>query len=141
MQLSRYILTYIFIAVMMINAVGVAQVSHICKLAIAGIEKADCGSSNSENHSCCDAAPEASDFNQPESADCCTDVIKYFHQKLTTTLQPALKIQPLISCITFHIVQIPDVPVTDHPFYYGEPVENAGRSGKNLIIDLQTFLI
>ncbi|MDQ3050711.1 MAG: hypothetical protein M3Q95_07490 [Bacteroidota bacterium] len=141
MRLSRNILTFIFIVVMMVNAVGIAQVSHICKLAIAGIEKVDCGTSESENHDCCKETPVTGETQQPKTTDCCTDVIKYFQQKLTTTLQPALKIQPLISCIIFDVVQIPDVFSFNLPVSADETVENIGKSGKNLIIALQTFLI
>ncbi len=127
------------IIVMMVNAVGIAQVSHICKMAVAGIEKNGCHNSTQDIPPCCSSEQENED--QSDDSGCCANVVKYYHQKVTTTIQQNYKIQPLSFFISLFVALVPAVESSQifSSFYeFDHPFE---KNGKSIIIDLQTFLI
>ena len=140
MRLTGKLLTVMIIIVMMVNAVGIAQVSHICKMAVVGMEKGSCHKSSKEIPPCC-SSQSGNEQNDDESG-CCTDVVKYYHQKVTTTLQQNFKApQPLIFFIPIYISLVPEPESRLDHSLLGGPVYLFEKTGKTIIIDLQTFLI
>lgn len=65
------------------SSVGVTQVSHICQLALAGMEKQSCKTESSDDHACCsnEAENESGETDDP----CCTNEIKVFSQEVIST--------------------------------------------------------
>jgi len=136
MRLPGKILTVLFIIVMMVNAVGIAQVTHICKMAVAGIEKADCTANPLDKHPCC-----SNEKKSPSEQDCCKNIIKYYHQKVNTTFQPSYKIHSLNFFISLLVIPFKVTHGDDVTPSFGMlpiPIEKTGQS---IILDLQTFLI
>jgi hypothetical protein len=124
---------------MMVNAVGIAQVSHICKMAVIGMEKEGCHKSSKETPPCCNT--EAGQEKNDEEPDCCTDVVKYYHQKVTTTLQQSFKVQPLIFFISLFVILVPEPESSLGHSLLSASVHLFEKTGKSIIIDLQTLLI
>jgi len=96
---------------------------------------------NCESHNCC---PADEDKNQPgpsESKDCCKDVVKYFQQKINTTLNPVFKIQPALAVVPGFLST--EKYVDESEFKFDFPDENFSdhHTGKSILIDKQSFLI
>ncbi len=140
-SLSKKIILISLTVVMMVSSFGIAQVSHICKLALAGMEEVACNSSDSDDHPCC----ETIDFkeNSLTSDPCCTNTIKYFQNKVVTVVHEFFTIQDLnvaevylfFNINSFNLVasEISNVFATDFP-----PEQLGGRF---ILISNQTFLI
>lgn len=140
MSLKGKILTYLLPIVMFINAVGVAQVSHICKLAVAGMEETSCSSETAKTHPCCNTDLELEGILSANN-NCCTDIIKYYHQKVNTTIQSALKINLQNFFISLFVYPVPEpVLLTDKKFL-NDAHFIFEHPGTSILIDLQTFLI
>jgi hypothetical protein len=135
------ILTFLIIIVMVINAVGVAQVSHICKMAVTGMDSQHCKKTQPKPHPCChndkaNALPEKS-----KDSDCCKKVIKYYHQNLNTTLQSSIKIQLLNFFISIFAFTFPAAGLSLSPLISLNKFFPDIRCGKTIIIDIQSLLI
>ena len=141
MRLTGKVLTILLIAVMAVNAVGIAQVSHICKMAVSGLEADKCNTIPGATHPCCKAPKTTENQSKQSEEGCCKNVIKYYHQKVNTTLQQTLKVHPLNFFISlfFVSVAIPEARVFTN--FTASRVFLLPKSGKNIILDIQSFLI
>lgn len=81
--MSRRFLSALLVLVILVSSVGVAQVTHICNLALAGMEKAPCEDESSDLHSCCST-------DQAADESCCSNKIAVFKSEITSTTQPVL---------------------------------------------------
>ncbi len=81
--MSRRFLSAMLVLVILVSSVGIAQVTHICKLALTGMEKVPCEDESADLHSCC---------SNEQSADesCCSNKIAVFKSEITSTTQPVL---------------------------------------------------
>ena len=88
------------------SSVGVTQVSHICKLALSGIEKKSCAEEPTDDHSCCRAETEES--NNSDEDPCCSNEVKVFSQEVISTVPGLGKSLPFdaaeISLIAYPIL-------------------------------------
>ena len=125
---------------MLVSSVGVAQVTHICKMALAGMEKYDCGDSDMDEHACCLEFPAVANPAETDE-NCCTDEIKYFQNNIDGTLQESLKANSLmvgfVMLLHHHFVfsEVFNLLITEEvwaEFY---------ETGKQTLIFHQTFLI
>lgn len=101
----------------LVSGIGVAQVNHICKMALEGLEKVSCAVDNSR---CCSKA----DDEQKESA-CCSDEIKVFRNDNTTFVQEFQNDLPVEVAVMDLFCSL--LPVTD-------------ENGFQLITDIQDGL-
>ena len=128
----RKLLTVLVICIMTVNAFGIAQVSHMCKMAASQVTSSGCDDNecNSDNDCC----PVAS------NEDCCTDVVKYYRQKVNTTLNPVFKLHPEPALVTLLLTLIPEpeayLNTRISAFEY--LTRNPGR---HILIETHTFLI
>jgi accessory colonization factor AcfC len=139
MGLSGKLLTIALVFVMIVNSVGISQVTHICKLAVDGIEKTNCPS-GCGSHLCCTEDKDGQKENL-QNVDCCTSIIKYYHQNITTTLKQFYKIQPINVFISLFTSLIPDVAVALNTSFFREQVFFHEKSGRSIIIDIRSILI
>ena len=135
------ILTFLFIIVMMVNTVGIAQVSHFCKLAAGGKEQGDCHKTTTEIPPCCPSETGCDKPVSSKNSDCCTDVIKYFQQKVNTTLQPSVKVYVLNFFISLLIIPVPLPEITEFTSFINKDDFYTGKTGKSIILDIRTLLI
>lgn len=110
------------------SSVGVAQVSHICKLALAGMEQKSCSTDQADEHACC---REESEKGSNETDDpCCTNEVKVFSQEVISTPPVSGKTLAVeateISLIAFPLLLIEDFIEcngnTSYPLAWSIPV-------------------
>ncbi|MBL0343563.1 MAG: hypothetical protein IPP71_23535 [Bacteroidetes bacterium] len=82
--------------VMLVSTLGIAQVSHICKMALAGKENAACKSFSADKHACCQKTTSDIAEKLPFEPECCKDVVKIYVIKVVTTLTKTSKFSILI---------------------------------------------
>jgi len=85
------------------TSIGIAQVSHICRMALANQKEQSCTSSASKaTHECCkDFARMAT----PKKKDCCSTEIRYYHNSILSTLP---EFQNVSDFIALHELIFPD---------------------------------
>lgn len=81
--MSRRLLSVLLVLVILVSTVGIAQVTHICKLALTGLEKVPCTDVSTDSHQCCSEEDTSDD-------SCCSDKIAIFKSEITSTTQPVL---------------------------------------------------
>ena len=136
----RNLLTSLLVFILFVNAIGITQVSHICSMATSpknwdGIQTSDC-----ESHNCCPEDENAAS-SSPESEDCCKDVVKYFQQKVNTTLNPLFKIQPALAVISHFLYAEKLAGQTNFSTVLPEINFSPHDTGKSILISKQSFLI
>lgn len=126
---------------MIISFFGIAQVSHICSMALSGTEKSVCESENSLKHACCTKSDERKK-KEALPGNCCKDVVKYYQIKIVTILSAFLNFQnldvaqillffhPAVAAGHFEIILFDKTP--EFP---------PGGTGRQLINFQQTYLI
>lgn len=133
--------TILLTFVMIISSFGIAQVSHICTMALSGNEKIACESENNSKHACC-TMPVNSNKKKAMQGDCCKDVVKYYQIKIVTILSAFLNLQNLDIAqilLFFH-----PVIVSGHfeiILFDRTPEFPPGGTGRQLINFQQTYLI
>lgn len=65
--------------IILVSGIGVAQVTHICKMALSGMEKVSCSVDGSQ---CC-----GKDSSEQKKSACCSNEIKVFRNDHTTFVQ------------------------------------------------------
>lgn len=141
MSISKKIILISLTFVMMVSSFGIAQVSHICKLALSGMEEVTCGPFESGEHPCCSTID--SNENAATSEPCCTNTIKYFQNKVVTVIHEFFTIQDLnvaevylfFNTNSFYLVAIENITEFSMDF---PPDQTIGRF---ILISNQTFLI
>ncbi len=125
----------------MVSSFGVAQVSHICKLALEGKEVKACEELESGERHCCSSMDSSEESESEEP--CCTNTIKYFQNKMVTVIHQFFTIQDINVAevfLFFNINQFNLVVTESHVEFFTEvpPDRNVGRF---ILISKQTFLI
>ncbi len=134
------ILIYLLMMVMIVNAVGIAQVSHICKLAVTGMEAPKCSDDLEETHACCNTESEQLGFLAKKN-NCCTDVVKYYHQKINTTLQSVLKLNIQNFYISLFTYPVPKPVLTTITNFFSDVYFIPVQTGTSIVINLHSLLI
>lgn len=78
------VIAFLMALLVLTSSVGIAQVSHICRMALAGMEQNACSENITDEHPCCmdDAAPVSGSKEDP----CCSNQVKVFSQKVISTV-------------------------------------------------------
>lgn len=141
MSISKQIILICLTFVMMVSSFGIAQVSHICKLALAGMEEVACNPSESGEHPCCSTIDVSKE--SASSEPCCTNTIKYFQNKVVTVIHEFFTIQDLnvaqvylfYNTNAFNLIASASIAEFSTDFPPEQP------SGRFILISNQTFLI
>ena len=128
----KKLFTVILICVMTINAVGIAQVTHICKMAASQVSMKTCDDGDCGTSDCCPVSTED---------ECCSDVVKYYRQQVSTTLHSAIKLQPDPAIVTLLVSYIPEAekfisPVVPFLFF-----DTGLSTGKSILFETHRLLI
>lgn len=102
----------------LVSGIGVAQVNHICKMALQGLEKVSCSIDSSQ---CCGKASE-----EPKESACCSNEIKVFRNDHTTYVQELQNDLPLEVAVMELFCSL--LPLTD-------------KNGFQLITDIPDSLV
>ena len=132
MNSLKKLITLFLVSVMTINAFGIAQVSHICKMAADQVTLSTCDDGDCGTHDCCPVAA---------GENCCTDVVKYYRQQVNTTVHPVIKLQPDPAIVTLLIsfisesesLEVPCLPVLLH--------DTGINTGKSILFETHNLLI
>lgn len=81
--MSRRFLSILLVLVILVSSVGITQVTHICKMALTGMEKVPCQDESADIHQCCST-------EQAADESCCSNNIAVFKSEITSTTQPVL---------------------------------------------------
>ncbi len=132
--MSRRFLSVLLVLVILVSSVGIAQVTHICKMALTGMEKVPCEDESADLHSCCST-------EQAADESCCSNKIAVFKSEITSTTQPVLTAPiPAIlallelfqfypeSCISFECNRVPSA-------------YTSGLCSEPIFIEFQSLLI
>jgi len=125
---------------MLVSSVGVAQVSHLCKLAIAGMETVSCKDLENENHGCCNM----NDQEDSKDDSCCKDQVRYFQNKISGTVQEMYHSFP-VDVVIITLLN-PNFSITESSLLPSQNIfHNAwfppGKSGRQLILSINSLLI
>jgi hypothetical protein len=102
--------------VVLASSVGVAQVSHICKLALAGKEQQSCKTETTGDHACC--ADQADQTQSPEKDPCCSNEVKVFSQEVISTVPATGKTLP-VEVAVISLITAPLFPVDEFTEWLG----------------------
>jgi hypothetical protein len=141
MSISKKIILISLTFVMMVSSFGIAQVTHICKLALAGMEEVSCNSLSSDEHSCC--APVDTRENSPSAEPCCTNTIKYFQNKVVTVIHQFFTIQDLnvAEVYLFFNTNFHNPVTTGNKVEFATDFPPEQPGGRFILISNQSFLI
>ena len=128
----RKLLTVLVICIMTINAIGIAQVTHMCKMAASQVTSTGCKDEGCGEHECCPVA---------SNEDCCTDIVKYYRQKVNTTLNPVFKLFPEPALVTLLISFIPEPEAYNNSCVPSHEFLVRNNPGRLVLIEKHTFLI
>lgn len=141
MSVSKKIILISLTVVMMVSSFGIAQVTHICKLALAGMEEVSCNAFSSDEHSCC--VPVDTKQDSPATEPCCTNTIKYFQNKVVTVIQEFFTIQDLnvAEVYLFFNFNFYNLVATGNTVEFATDFPPEQPGGRFIIISNQNFLI
>ncbi len=98
---------------MLVSSFGIAQVSHVCKMALSGVTT-EYREVENPSHPCCAKTDEG--LCSTESTEpCCSTQVKYFHNEIFSTTQEHASNK---------IIQVCEIDLLPH-FNYSEPVAAA----------------
>lgn len=125
--------------IMLLSIVGISQVTHICKMAVAGIELQGCKDESTGQHPCCKS--ETGSQQKSSEEECCKDIVKYYQQKVNTILQAPIKMLEQHFFICFHNNVASEI-IIDTPFSYtGNFLLHIEKPLKTRLACFQIFLI
>lgn len=78
---------------LLISSSGIAQVSHICKRALAGTEKINCEDQPLKDHDCCKKKAPLQGRKTVQKPGCCSTTVKFFVNKIQTTVNEQLQLE------------------------------------------------
>lgn len=141
-NLSKNIFVLVLAMVVLISSTGIAQVSHICKRALSGVQKMNCGDQPLKNHDCCKKeAPSQGDktFQDP---GCCTNSVKFFVNKIQTTVNEQLQLENC-SLVVFKLLFDTTFLISyNGNFHFIKAPENLPQLSEQFkFITIQSFLI
>ena len=125
----------------LINAIGVTQVSHICKMALYESSQPCCSGNDCVDSGCCADDMAALENDAAEANSCCTDVVKYFHQQSTTTIKENISLKSIQVWISMLITQSPFYDDDILVFQVNQDYITPARSGRSIIISVSSMLI
>ena len=141
-NLSKNIFVLVLAMVVLISSTGIAQVSHICKRALSGVEKISCEVQLLNNHDCCKKEAPIQDGKTFQDPGCCTNSVKFFVNKIQTTVNEQLQFENS-SLAVFKLLFDPTFLISyTWNFHFIKAPENLPQLSEQFkFITIQSFLI
>lgn len=126
---------------LLVSSIGVAQVSHLCKMALTEIDSRTCTEAENENHECCNMQ-NSEQSAQTSDDSCCKDQIKYYQNKVSGTVQEmyhSLPVEIIVITLLSHVISFSEIYISQSFFHNIE--YPPGESGRQISLSINSLLI